>query len=539
MNIINLNLKNNINESLNSIDKKKGFLILDFGSQVTMLIARRLRDLGYYSEIKPYNEAIENIVHFNPDAIILSGGPNSVYDSKSPKRDVQELLKIAPVLGICYGMQLLAQQFGGKVEAGENREYGLTEVEWNSAVHKNLNMPWPAKHQIWMSHGDVVTELPANAKLLLKSHKHIAGFINESNQMKYMGLQYHPEVSHSEYGIDFLKFFADWVQASIHWTTQDILKDAENIVSKTVGEVDHVLCALSGGVDSSVVAVMLTKLLGAERVHCVFVNNGLLRLNEYQQVMNDYKAFGLNVVGVDAENLFLNSLAGITDPEIKRKKIGQLFIEVFDDTINKQLSQYKNKIQFLAQGTLYPDVIESVSSDGGSVTIKSHHNVGGLPEKMKLKLVEPLRHLFKDEVRKLGLQLGLTSDFIFRHPFPGPGLSIRIIGEVTKNKLEVLKNADFIFINCLKEFQLYSKIWQAFCVLLPVQTVGVQGDGRTYENVLSLRAVTSSDGMTADWYDFESQFLKHVSNRITNEVKGINRVVYDITSKPPATIEWE
>ena len=518
---------------------KQGFLILDFGSQVTMLIARRLRELGYYSEIKSYNESLENIKKFNPDGIILSGGPNSVYDESSPKRDVKELLSIAPVLGICYGMQLIAHQLDGKVEKGTTREYGLTEVSWTKSVHQELKMGWPLTHKIWMSHGDVVTKIPAGAHELLRSAEHIAGFISNQSTGRFMGLQYHPEVSHSEYGTEFLKFFANWCKAAPSWKHEQVLAAAEKYVRTSVEEGTHVLCALSGGVDSSVVATLLTKVLGAERVHCVFVNNGLLRLHEFENVMSAYKKIGLNVVGVDAEDKFINALSGFSDPEKKRKKIGELFIQVFEETINKELSIFKDKIKYLAQGTLYPDVIESVSSVGGSHTIKSHHNVGGLPEKMKLKLVEPVRNLFKDEVRRLGEDLGLAHEFISRHPFPGPGLAIRIMGEVTREKLSIVKKADAIFIDSLKRENLYHNIWQAFCVLLPVQTVGVQGDGRTYENVLALRAVTSVDGMTADWYDFESQFMRKVSNDITNQVRGINRIVYDVSSKPPATIEWE
>ncbi|OFZ32010.1 MAG: glutamine-hydrolyzing GMP synthase [Bdellovibrionales bacterium RIFCSPHIGHO2_01_FULL_40_29] len=515
--------------------KKNGFLILDFGSQVTMLIARRLRDLGYYSEIFPYHLGVDAIKEFNPDGIILSGGPNSVYDSLSPQRNVQELLECAPVLGICYGMQLLAQQLGGQVESGLTKEYGLTEVEWDAKAHQNLKLPWPAKHKIWMSHGDVVSKIPKESHVLLRSDSHIAGFYSD----RYWALQYHPEVSHSEYGTEVLHQFAAWCGAEASWKNDEIVTAAKKHILDRVETNSHVLCALSGGVDSSVVATLLTKTLGAARVHCVFINNGLLRASEFETVLEAYKKIGLNVIGVDAEKQFLQELAGVSDPEKKRKIIGKLFIEVFEQTLNTELLPFRDEIKYLAQGTLYPDVIESISSIGGSVTIKSHHNVGGLPEKMKLSLVEPVRNLFKDEVRKLGTALGLEKTIIDRHPFPGPGLAIRIIGDITREKLDILKKADALFIQALRDENIYHKIWQAFCVLLPIQTVGVQGDARTYEFVLSLRAVTSVDGMTADWYNFEPQFLKMISNKITNQVRGINRIVYDITSKPPATIEWE
>lgn len=517
--------------------KKNGFLILDFGSQVTKLIARRLRELGYYSEVHSYLMPIQEIKNFSPSGIILSGGPNSVYDKEAPSRDLNELLLVSPVLGICYGMQLIAQQLGGQVELGTSREYGLAEITWSSEIHSKLNMNWPTKHKIWMSHGDVVTKVPTGAEILLKTKDHIAGFIHL--EKKYWGLQYHPEVSHSDYGAEVINAFAKFCGQEPNWQAEQVIQSATEYIQNEVGPDGHVLCALSGGVDSSVVATLLTKVLGQERVHCVFVNNGLLRLNEFEKVMAQYKKIGLNVIGVNAEEKFLDALKGLSDPEQKRKTIGRLFIEVFEETLHKELVSHEKKITHLAQGTLYPDVIESVSSIGGSVTIKSHHNVGGLPERMKLKLVEPVRNLFKDEVRRLGKDLGLGQEFIGRHPFPGPGLSIRIIDEVTKERLDILKKADDVFIQALRDYALYDKIWQAFCVLLPVKTVGVQGDGRTYEHVLALRAVTSSDGMTADWYPFDYDFLKKVSNLITNQVRGVNRVVYDITSKPPATIEWE
>lgn len=513
------------------LGKQRGFLVLDFGSQLTQLIARRLRELNYYSEIHPFNYPIEKIREMNPLGIILSGGPNSVYEPGSPIRDVQELLDQAPLLGICYGMQLISYQLGGQVEKSSHREYGFNKISWKSQLGTI-----PPSQKTWMSHGDIVHTPARGCEVIAISEGgHPAAMRGE----KILAVQFHPEVAHTEKGEEILKYFCQTMcQAQADWNAPHIVEQLKEKLRKQVGDQDHVLVGLSGGVDSSVVATLLTQTLGADRVHCVFVNNGLLRHKEFENVLAQYKKIGLNVLGVDAAEKFLQELKGLSDPEQKRKTIGRVFIEIFDETIS-QLPQ-KNKIHWLAQGTLYPDVIESISIHGkASQTIKSHHNVGGLPEKMKLGLVEPVRELFKDEVRKLGAELGLPKEMLWRHPFPGPGLSIRIMGEVTKEDLEILRLADQVFISKLQEHQLYDKIWQAFCVLLPVKTVGVQGDGRTYDKVLALRAVTSSDGMTADWFPFEFEFLREVSNEITNKVHGVNRVVYDITSKPPATIEWE
>ncbi|WP_373999720.1 glutamine-hydrolyzing GMP synthase [Bdellovibrio bacteriovorus] len=505
----------------------RGFIILDFGSQFTQLIARRLRELGFYSEIHSYKFPTEEIRKRNPYGIILSGGPNSVYEQGAPQRDIHELRNISPLMGVCYGMQLLTHQLGGKVSRSEHREYGLNYVTWTSVVGSI-----PHRQKVWMSHGDVVEKAPEGFQVIgMSDGNHPAAMQGPG----VLAVQFHPEVAHTEHGTDLLKHFAQTMcHASADWDAPHIKDMLIENVRKQVGATDHVLVGLSGGVDSTVVATLLTKALGPERVHCVFVDNGLLRKNEFETVLENYRKIGLNVKGVDASEEFLSALKGKSDPEDKRKTIGRVFIEVFDKSYDHQYP-----IKWLAQGTLYPDVIESVSSVGGSVTIKSHHNVGGLPEKMNLGLVEPVRELFKDEVRALGAQLGLPHEMLWRHPFPGPGLSIRVLGEVTKEKLQILKEADDIFISELRRRGLYEKIWQAFCVLLPVKTVGVQGDSRTYDHVLSLRAVTSSDGMTADWYPFEFQFLREVSNMITNKVKGVNRVVYDITSKPPGTIEWE
>lgn len=505
-----------------------GVLILDFGSQVTQLIARRLREMEVYSELHPYNYPLEEIKAKKPAAIILSGGPLSVNDSTSPKRDVQELMEIAPVMGICYGMQLIAQQFGGIVEKAKVREYGKKHIAWKDPVGDI-----PQEQTVWMSHGDVVKVPPPGFKVLALSDENHPASIEGDD---VFAVQFHPEVSHTDFGDSVLKHFVfNIAQVSPEWKAPNIAEDLKIRISEQVPEDEHVIVGLSGGVDSTVAARLCTKALGHERVHCVFINNGLLRQNEYEEVLERYKKLGLNVTGVNAEKAFLKALSGVSDPEQKRKKIGHAFIEVFDHCVKKM----DVKPQWLVQGTLYPDVIESVSTRGESVTIKTHHNVGGLPDKMNLKLLEPLRELFKDEVRAIGKELNIPDDSLWRHPFPGPGLAIRVLGEVTKESLDTLREADNIYIEELKKANLYNEIWQAFCVLLPVNTVGVQGDARTYAKVLALRAVTSRDAMTADWYPFSHEFLQKVSNRITNEVEGVNRVVYDVTSKPPGTIEWE
>jgi GMP synthase (glutamine-hydrolysing) len=515
--------------------KERGFLVLDFGSQLTQLIARRLRELQYYSEIHPYNLSIDKIREMKPFGIILSGGPNSVYEKGAPIRGIEELREVAPLLGICYGMQLVVKDLGGEVEKSLHREYGFNTVTWSEPFVKSVT-----KQKVWMSHGDVVKGLPPGfTSVALSEGNHPAAIQGD----RIWALQFHPEVAHTEHGIELLKAYAeDFCKAKPTWTAPHMLDNLIQMVQTRVGSQDHVLCGLSGGVDSSVVATLLTKALGAERVHCVFVDNGLLRHEEFSSVLAQYKKIGLNVTGINAADDFLNPLAGVSDPEKKRKIIGRVFIEVFEKAIQSsaEISRSRDQIKWLAQGTLYPDVIESFSFSGGpSHTIKSHHNVGGLPERMKLGLVEPVRELFKDEVRKLGRELHLPEEILMRHPFPGPGLAIRVMGAVDVESLRILREADHIFISKLKERKLYHKIWQAFCVLLPVKTVGVQGDGRTYDQVLSLRAVTSQDGMTADWYHFEFEFLREVSNEITNKVRGVSRIVYDVTSKPPSTIEWE
>ncbi|MBY0314915.1 MAG: glutamine-hydrolyzing GMP synthase [Bdellovibrionales bacterium] len=506
-----------------------GFVILDFGSQVTQLIARRLREFQVFSEIVPFDISLEELQKKKPGGIILSGGPQSVNDKKAPLRDVKPLMELAPLLGICYGMQLMAKSLGGIVETAKVREYGLKTVHWKTAIAPTV----PKDQTVWMSHGDVVKVPPPGFEIVAHSdNNHPAAMISKS----CMAVQFHPEVSHTQHGADLLKHFVfELCKAKPNWKAPGIVEQIKQDMLKKVGPNEHILCALSGGVDSTVVATLCTQTFGSDRVHCVFVNNGLLRKNEFEEVMARYEKLGLNVIGVDESKTFMKALKGLTDPEQKRKAIGRTFIEVFDENIKKQ----KLKCQWLAQGTLYPDVIESISLRGENVTIKSHHNVGGLPEKMNLKLLEPLRELFKDEVRAIGRELDIPKESLERHPFPGPGLSIRILGEITEADLETMRDCDDIFINELKMSGLYDKTWQAFCVLLPVNTVGVQGDARTYGKVLALRSVTSVDGMTADWTQLPFDFLQRVSNRITNEVHAVNRVVYDITSKPPGTIEWE
>lgn len=504
-------------------------LILDFGSQYTQLIARRVRELNVYCEIHPFNKYPE--IDENVKGIILSGSPFSVHDPASPKPNLSKLRGKIPVLGICYGAQLLAQQDGGKVTPSNTREYGRAMLTINQSKCP-LFKGFTAESQVWMSHGDTITEIPSNFQITASTEEVKVGSFLLKNEQTY-GIQFHPEVYHTTEGLTLLRNFTveicgckqDWTPASF----------AEETIEKLKSELtnDKVVLGLSGGVDSSVAALLLHKAIG-KNLTCIFVDNGLLRKDEFEQVLESYKTLGLNVIGIDAKQMFYDDLKGIVDPELKRKSIGKNFINVFEAEAKKITN-----VSWLAQGTIYPDVIESVSVNGPSVTIKSHHNVGGLPEKMNLKVVEPLRLLFKDEVRRVGKELGLPANILGRHPFPGPGLGIRVLGEVTEDRVTLLQKADSIYVENLKKHGLYDKIWQAGAILLPVQTVGVMGDERTYEYVVALRAVTSTDGMTADWYPLPYEFMSKVSNEIINKVKGINRVVYDISSKPPATIEWE
>ena len=504
-------------------------LILDFGSQYTQLIARRIRELNVYCEIHPYNHypAIDETVK----GVILSGSPFSVHDPEAPKPDLTAIKGKLPILGVCFGAQLLAQTHGGKVMPSKIREYGramLTVNDVNSILFKGIT----PKTQVWMSHGDTIMNIPSNFKIIAGTEDVEVGAFEVENENTF-GIQFHPEVYHTTEGLSMLRnFVVDVCACKQDWTPASFVNETIDMLKSKLGN-DKVVLGLSGGVDSSVAALLLHKAIG-KNLTCIFVDNGLLRKNEFEEVLTSYKSLGLNVIGVDAKQKFYSDLKGIADPEKKRKSIGKNFIEVFDEEAHKI-----QNVKWLAQGTIYPDVIESISVNGPSATIKSHHNVGGLPEKMNLKVVEPLRLLFKDEVRRVGNELGLPINILGRHPFPGPGLGIRILGEVTEEKVKLLQEADSIYINGLKQNDLYNKIWQAGAMLLPVQTVGVMGDERTYEFVVALRAVTSTDGMTADWYPLPYEFMAKVSNDIINRVKGINRVVYDISSKPPATIEWE
>jgi GMP synthase (glutamine-hydrolysing) len=506
-------------------------IILDFGSQYTQLIARAVREANVYCEILPYHKPIE----WTPElkGVILSGSPSSVNDANAPTVDVKSMVGARPVLGICYGAQLTAKQFGGRVEKSEKREYGRA-ILTVSADKDPLFAGLEGQSQVWMSHADSVLEAPSGFEVLATTQSiPVAAFRDQSHTNPLYGIQFHPEVYHSEKGKQLLRnFLVEICGCKQDWTPAHFITDTVNALKEQIGD-KKVIMALSGGVDSTVAATLISRAIG-KNLFGIFVDNGVLRKDEFQQVLDTYNTIGLNVKGVDAREHFYTKLAGKTNPEEKRKIIGGTFIEVFD-----REAHLLEGIEMLGQGTIYPDVIESVSVHGPSVTIKSHHNVGGLPDTMKLGLVEPLRYLFKDEVRRVGVELGIPKEQLFRHPFPGPGLAIRILGEVTEEKVKLLQAADHIYISEMKAAGLYDKVWQAGAILLPVKSVGVMGDERTYEYTLALRAVSSVDGMTADWSHLPYEFLAHVSNEIINKVRGINRVVYDISSKPPATIEWE
>jgi GMP synthase (glutamine-hydrolysing) len=510
-------------------------LIIDFGSQVTQLIARRVREAGVYCEIHPFQSAEAAYRKLKPKGVILSGSPASVTEDFSPRAPQLIFDEKLPVFGICYGEQAMAEQLGGKVEAGHHREFGraFLDVKKPSKLFEGVWEPG-TRHQVWMSHGDRVTALPEGFEVVATSDNAPFAAIADEKR-NYYAVQFHPEVVHTPDGAKLIQNFVHGIAgAKADWSMAAYRQEMIARIRAQVGK-GKVICGLSGGVDSSVAAVLIHEAIGSQ-LTCVFVDHGLMRQNEAREVVDLFRGhYNIPLVHVDAADLFLGELAGVTDPETKRKTIGRLFIEVFEKE-----AKAIGGAEFLAQGTLYPDVIESISFSGGpSVTIKSHHNVGGLPERMNMQLVEPLRELFKDEVRALGRELGLPDSFVGRHPFPGPGLAIRIPGEITAEKLDILRKADAIYLDEIRKAGLYDVIWQAFAVLLPVRTVGVMGDGRTYDHVCALRAVTSVDGMTADFYPFDMNFLGRAATRIINEVRGINRVVYDVTSKPPGTIEWE
>ncbi len=504
-------------------------LILDFGSQYTQLIARRLRELNVYCEIHPYTnipEIAENVI-----GVILSGSPYSVRNEDAPNPDLSYIKGKLPLLGVCYGAQFLAHNNGGLVTPSETREYGranLSFINQENELVKGMTLG----SQVWMSHGDTIKELPSDFEIITSTVDVAVAGYRVANEKTY-GIQFHPEVYHSSEGAILLKnFVVDICGSAQNWTPNAFVESTVEELQEKIGD-EKVILGLSGGVDSTVAAMLLHKAIG-KNLHCIFVDNGLLRKNEFTEVLKNYEHLGLNVKGVNASELFYSALAGLTDPEEKRKAIGKVFVDVFDEESKKV-----EGASWLAQGTIYPDVIESISTGGPSQTIKSHHNVGGLPDYMKLKVVEPLRALFKDEVRRVGKSIGLNDGLLGRHPFPGPGLAIRILGDITAEKVRILQEVDHIFIQGLKDNKLYDDVWQAGVILLPVQSVGVMGDERTYENAVALRAVSSTDGMTADWCHLPYDFLAKVSNDIINKVKGINRVTYDISSKPPATIEWE
>jgi GMP synthase (glutamine-hydrolysing) len=508
---------------------QKNVLILDFGSQYTQLIARRVRELNIYCEIHPFNKLPEDLSAFK--AVILSGSPFSCRNPEAPQPDLSQIKGKLPLLGVCFGAQFMAHNFGGEVVGSNTREFGranLSFIKDKEPLFEGIL----EQSQVWMSHSDSINFLPDHFIRMAGTSDVLNAAYRIEGEDTY-GIQFHPEVYHSSDGAQLLEnFLVHIAQVPQTWTPSAFVDMTVADLKEKIGN-DKVILGLSGGVDSTVAATLLHKAIG-KNLHCIFVNNGLLRKNEFDSVLDQYKHMGLNVKGVDATDLFLDALHGVSDPEQKRKKIGNSFIEVFDD----EASKIKDAT-FLAQGTIYPDVIESISVNGPSATIKSHHNVGGLPDFMKLKIVEPLRMLFKDEVRRVGAEMGIDPKLLGRHPFPGPGLAIRILGEITKEKVSILQEVDAIFIDALREWDLYDKVWQAGAILLPVNSVGVMGDERTYEKVVALRAVESTDGMTADWVDLPYNFLQKVSNQIINRVKGVNRVVYDISSKPPATIEWE